>query len=327
MVPTLGYGPRTRTACGLTPDPLHREMTPGALAGNTLGLMARYQGYLKWPIYSLLFINFLLYLGEDYRTLAREGYQSVWDITGAFATSLDVAGWFGLLLVFEIETYWQQVYARPRIRVALNLLRWGCFAILAHTLVVYTADFAAVLDAEPTSVDELFCSTGNGDLYTLNNQVYTPLPAAECLGLANGEQRYWSFEAGTLVDAHSLRIATVQGAASFVECLAWLAAGLAFAALAWMQRRNITGGLLPAAIRQTPHISYLLIISCALSWGWYGHYLYTYDSLLWLGGFAMIEANLSAWQSRIQQLVGAKRVVSETTAGAVEHPGAPGSEG
>ena len=63
MAPTWGSGPRTRTACGLTPDPLHREMTPGALAGNTLGLMARYQGYLKWPIYSLLFINFLLYIG------------------------------------------------------------------------------------------------------------------------------------------------------------------------------------------------------------------------------------------------------------------------
>jgi hypothetical protein len=94
-----------------------------------------------------------------------------------------------------------------------------------------------------------------------------------------------------------------------------------------MKRRNIAGGLLPGAIRQTPHISYLLIISCALSWGWYGHYLYTYDSLLWLGGFAMIEANLSAWQSRIQQLVGAKRVVSETTSGAVGLPGEPRSDG
>ena len=112
-----------------------------------------------------------------------------------------------------------------------------------------------------------------------------------------------------------------------MECLAWLAAGLAFAALAWMKRRNIAGGLLPRAIRQTPHISYLLIISCALSWGWYGHYLYTYDSLLWLGGFAMIEANLSAWQSRIQQLVGAKRVVPETTSGGVGLPVEPGSDG
>ncbi len=277
--------------------------SPGPVSG-LLAVLVRYQQYLKWPIYSLLFINFVFYIVEDSTTLAREGYQSIWDITGAYATSLDVAGWFGLLLVFEIETYWQQLYSKPRVRLLLNVLRWTCFGVLAHTLVVYTSDLLAVLESEQVPLTEAYCIREGVVLYSLNNQEYTPLSQAACLTLMPEGVAAWSFEANTLLDAKGLRIATIQATASFIECAAWLAAGFAFAALARLKRRNTTAGTLAA---QTPHISYFLIIVCALTWGWYGHYLYTYDSLLWLGGFAMIEANLSSWQVRFEELMGANR--------------------
>ena len=304
MVPTSVSGQRIQTDVGLIPEAPSDPARPQGLTSGLLPALARYQQFLKWPIYSLLFINFIFYITEDAATLAREGYQSLWDITGAFATSLDIAGWFGLLLVFEIETYWQQVYAMPKARWTLNALRWVCFGILAHTLVVYTGDLTAALNPEEIALTQTDCTGEGATRYQLHNQVYTPMSAADCLGKITEGTSLWSFEADTLVDKESLKIARVQATASFVECAAWLAAGLAFAAMAWLKRRNVRAGAVTTLARQIPHISYLLIVSCALLWGSYGHYLYTYDSLLWLGGFAMIEANLSTWQTRLTELMG-----------------------
>ena len=271
-------------------------------SGGSVNWQSRYQQHLKWPIYSLLFLNFLLYVLEDSRTLTRQGYESIWDITSAYANSLDVAAWFGLLLVFEIETYWQHIYAIRRVRWPLNLMRLACFGVLVHTLVVYTGEFLNVLEPTQLVLAEVFCGQTNVTLYELHNQVYTTLTPKSCTErLAAGELTLL-FNATTIMTDQGWRIARVQALVSFIECASWLAAGAAFATSAFLKRRQTDTGRLAALVRHTPHVSYCLIISCALTWGWYGKYLYTYDSLLWLGGFAMIEANLSTWRQRIQQL-------------------------
>ena len=273
-------------------------------SGGSVNWQSRYQQYLKWPIYSLLFLNFLLYVLEDSRTLTRQGYESIWDITSAYANSLDVAAWFGLLLVLEIETYWQHIYAIRRVRWPLNLMRLACFGVLVHTLVVYTGEFLNVLEPTKLLLAEAFCGQTNVTLYELHNQVYTTLTPKSCTErLASGELTL-SFNATTIMTDQGWRIARIQALVSLIECASWLAAGAAFATSAFLKRRQTDTGRLATLVRHTPHVSYCLIVSCALTWGWYGKYLYTYDSLLWLGGFAMIEANLSTWRQRIQQLWG-----------------------
>ena len=273
-------------------------------SGGPLNWQSRYQQYIKWPIYSLLFLNFLLYVLEDSRTLSRQGYESIWDITSAYANSLDVAAWFGLLLVFEIETYWQHIYAIRRVRWPLNLMRLACFGVLAHTLVVYTGEFLNVLEPTKLALAEAFCGQDNVTLYELHNQVYTTLAPQACTDrLATGELTFL-LNATTVMSDQGWQIALNQALVSLIECASWLAAGAAFATSAFLKRRQTYTGRLAALVRHTPHVSYCLIVGCALSWGWYGKYLYTYDSLLWLGGFAMIEANLSTWRQRIQQLWG-----------------------
>ena len=285
------------------------ESTPSTRSpsGETVSWQSRYQRYLKWPIYGLLFINFLLYVLEDSQTLARQGYESIWDITSAYANSLDVAAWFGLLLVFEVETYWQHIYAIRRVRWPLNLMRMACFGVLAHTLLVYTGELLSA--AEPTKdfQIEAFCGQPDTTLYQLHNQVYTPLSPQDCHERVAAENLTLLLNATTAVTDEGWRIALTQAFVSFIECASWLAAGLALAGSAFLRRRQTYTGRAAALVRRAPHISYCLIICCALTWGWYGKFLYTYDSLLWLGGFAMIEANLSTWRQRLQQLMGRQK--------------------
>jgi hypothetical protein len=63
------------------------------------------------------------------------------------------------------------------------------------------------------------------------------------------------------------------------------------------------------------YLAYACIIACALSWSWYGFYVYTWDSLLWIGGFAAIDANLSSWRDELKD--------KEITATGVANSGHP----
>jgi len=46
-------------------------------------------------------------------------------------------------------------------------------------------------------------------------------------------------------------------------------------------------------------LMYLLLMGLGFYWVSLGHWLYFWDGLLWIGGFAAIEMNLSQWRDEI----------------------------
>ena len=36
-------------------------------------------------------------------------------------------------------------------------------------------------------------------------------------------------------------------------------------------------------------------------WAWLGHWLYLWDELVWIGGFAVIEMNMNEWRDEITE--------------------------
>ena len=44
---------------------------------------------------------------------------------------------------------------------------------------------------------------------------------------------------------------------------------------------------------------YMLLMGLGVYWASLGHWLYFWDGLLWIGGFAAIEMNLSQWRDEI----------------------------
>jgi len=262
--------------------------------------LERHRQAIKWLVYGLLFINLSVYVMEDWQSFSRSNTFTLITLAAAFATSLDTSAWFGLLVVFEIETYRQQLYRRPPVRLLLNGLRSACFGVLAHTLMVYSLDLLAVINA-PTPLVSSLCMLPMAENYYLFNQQYQLITHSSCQDLSLIPGPLYSPEPNVFVDGRGLSIARVQAAISVIECAAWLLAGFAIAAQAYLKRRAQYSALVTVGLEKITHYSYLAIIACALTWAWYGHFLYTYDSLLWLGGFAMIEANLSAWESYLRQ--------------------------
>ena len=81
-----------------------------------------------------------------------------------------------------------------------------------------------------------------------------------------------------------------------------LSAGETFFAIP--DRPMVTGGRPMTGLRATMLTFYGVLIWLALWWLWLGHPLFTWDTLLWIGGFKVIEMNLRAWRKEIAQRQG-----------------------
>jgi hypothetical protein len=90
----------------------------------------------KWVVYALLVVNFIVYLHRDIESArATLDAGSGWlDVLAAYATSLDLAAWFMLILLFEIETGPLAGRAWPGgTQWAVRGLRLACYVAIVHT--------------------------------------------------------------------------------------------------------------------------------------------------------------------------------------------------
>jgi hypothetical protein len=67
-----------------------------------------------------------------------------------------------------------------------------------------------------------------------------------------------------------------------------------------LQNRGIYDSRWIRGAETLQHVGYAIIAGTAIYWGVYGHYVYTWDILLWIGGFAIIDANLAEWRDELE---------------------------
>ena len=95
---------------------------------------------IKWVVYTLLIVNFVFYVFEDWNRAAHTLHagSTFFDWTSEFANSIDESAWFLLLFMFELETYvvadenWKGWLAGT-----VRGVRIFCYALIAHTVYVY----------------------------------------------------------------------------------------------------------------------------------------------------------------------------------------------
>ena len=96
---------------------------------------------IKVVVYSLLLVNFALYIADDLRiasyTMRNSGSLLEW--TAAFATTIDETAWFALLFLFELETYVlsDEVQSRPGVVRLVHGIRLLCYLSLGHSIYAF----------------------------------------------------------------------------------------------------------------------------------------------------------------------------------------------
>ena len=84
-----------------------------------------------------------------------------------------------------------------------------------------------------------------------------------------------------------------------IEVVVWLQILLAIKIVVRLQSRGITGGALLSTGNAFKVFVYLTLIAFGIYWASLSHWLYFWDELVWIGGFAAIEVNVSQWRDEL----------------------------
>jgi hypothetical protein len=256
----------------------------------------------KWVVYTLLIINFVFYMIEDWNRALHtlQAGSTLLDWTGEFATSIDESAWLLLLFMFELETYvvgdekWSGWVAHT-----VRGVRLFCYVLLAHTVYAF---LIVIMNLQPTVAVERvsnLCDMANSNVAYVYNLEYTDVSEQTCGGLSNESQFYWLGEDPIVSDLAGLKLERDLAWADLGEVVAWLLILLAIEIVVRLQGRNITSGAIISTANALKVFLYLSLIALSIYWASLGHWLYVWDELVWIGGFAAIEMNVSDWRSEL----------------------------
>ena len=137
------------------------------------------------------------------------------------------------------------------------------------------------------------------DVSYVHNLEYTEVNEQTCAGLASAGQYYWVAGDPVVTDLESLNLERDLAWADLAEAVIWLLILLAIEVIVRMQRHGVTRGALMSTINRAKILLYLTLIAFGVYWATLSHWLYFWDELVWIGGFAAIEMNVSEWRDEL----------------------------
>ena len=262
-----------------------------------------HRNWIKWTVYTLLLINFVYYIWEDWMVAAhslREGATFL-DWTTSFANTLDETAWFLLLALFELETYAIPDEAfTPAVERSLHVGRIICYIFLAHTIFAYTVNVVD-LERKVTILPEVesLCQLVDQEISFTSNMDYTEIDESNCGELSDASEFYEMVLPSVVTDQKGLRIEKELGWVDLIEAIVWLLIVLTIEIEVRMQNRDIASGPLIRATNAAKGLLYGFLVLAMFYWAHGGLWMYVWDEFVWIAGFAVIEMNVSEWRDEL----------------------------
>ena len=274
------------------------------------------QQAVKWAVYGLLIVNFGFYISEDWARAAHTLHEgsTFLDWTSEFATSIDESAWFLLLFMFELETYvLEDRHWKGWVALSVRGVRLFCYVLIAHTVYAFAVTVIDLQPTVPVQDAQDSCSLANADVSYVYNLEYTDINDGNCAGLSSASEFYWVGKDPVVSDMAGLNLERDLAWADLIEVVVWLVILLAIEAVVRLQDRGVTGGGLISLANSVKILLYLLLIAIGVYWASLSHWLYLWDELVWIGGFAAIEMNVSDWRKEllVEQASGPELVATQ----------------
>lgn len=253
---------------------------------------------IKLVVYSLLLLNFALYVRNDVviaaHTLRNGG--SLIDWTRSFATTMDESAWIILIILLELETYVLSDKALTRKKmIFMQGARFICYGVLAHTLYaygIYVYQLSGVTLIENVSN---LCQLAGTDVSFATNLLYTVLDASNCQNLSNGSQFFYTDPPNFIIvtDSAGLIIERQLAWVDLLEAISWLLILLTIEIMVRLQDRDISEGPVISGLNAAKVILYSLLWGAIAYWVYRGHLMFAWDEFVWIAGFVLIEMNIA----------------------------------
>ena len=260
------------------------------------------QQTIKWIVYALLIVNWGFYIQEDWVRASHTLHdKSTWlDWAREFATSIDESAWFVLLLMFELETYFlEDKDSGGWTEKIVHGVRLLCFAMILHTVYAY---IVTVIQYQPTVAVEnatSLCELVDDEVAYVYNLEYTEVTADNCGSLTDETQFYKVGNDPVVATMEGLTLERHLAWADVVEIISWFIIFVLIEIVIRMQSRGITDSPFYKKVANIKIVLYSVLAVLAIYWASLSHWLYTWDTFLWIAGFAAIEMNISEWREEI----------------------------
>lgn len=265
--------------------------------------LGRHQQTLKWIIYTLLILNFGYYLFDDHRAAQSTLLPgaTLLQITSAYATTFDELGWFFIIFLLEVETYWieDETKLGPFFWL-IQVVRVLCYVVVCHTLYAFVITVIDLGNATVLTDIGSLCALLGEDLYFVRNLLYELIDAGNCANLSTGGEIYRFVGEPVVSDTSGHRMAVWHAWVDVIEIAGWLTVSLLLTFVMVLQNKGIYSSPWIRAADGLQYVVYTIIAGAAFYWSFFGYYVYTWDILLWIGGFAIIDANLSGWRDELK---------------------------
>jgi hypothetical protein len=257
---------------------------------------------VKWTVYSLLLLNWGYYAVEEFyiasHMLRQGGTFLQW--AEEFATTIDEFAWFGLLLMFELETYMLDESLEKRwVRWSVHGMRLVCYVFLLHTVYARINSMVDTFATAPSPTITGLCQVASQDISFGENFRYEVVTAENCSTLSSDSVFYF-LTPSVITDSDGFTLEKKHVWVDFQDAVMWLLVVWAIELAVWLQNREITGGVLMVVSHATK-LGYAILIGNAAFWIWTGNWVYGWDQFLWIAGFWAIEMNLSEWREEIRE--------------------------
>ena len=266
--------------------------------------MSTWRQRFKWTVYALLFIDFFLYLYQDFESAhyTLDERSSLLEVLAAYVTSIDLVAWFALILLFELETYvlvgrgWTG--ATKWVVQGVRLL---CYVTILHTSFSYDIALREFQDPErlPAAADA--CGYTEGWSF-LRNRDYLEIDARNCATIGKGPEFFAISDDAVVTDRAGLEEGLILAWTDLIESVSWLLIVFATEIVVRLKLTAFGNGALPLALERIKLALYAVILAIAVYWGSKGQLLYLWDEVVWVLGFRFIDWNIRDWRAWRQRL-------------------------
>jgi len=273
-------------------------------SSGIMGFLRRFHPgqLIKWTVYSLLLVNFFYYAWDEWvmaqHSLRQGGSLHDWVV--AFATTIDELAWFGLLFLWELETYWLPYdWHKPWAKRTMVFLRLICYFFIFNTVVSRAIELNSIADLQPLAGIHSPCQLHGQEWSYTHNLEFTLIDRHNCDSFSSDTQ-FFAVKNTAITDTAGLKHERFSRYIDLQDAITWLLVMLSIEIAIWLQARDITGGPLMVA-SYAVKVFYALLLFHAATWVWNGHWLYGWDQVLWILGFLAIEMNVKDWREELEE--------------------------
>ena len=260
---------------------------------------------VKWIVYSLLLVNFALYLNWDWHaaTHSMGPAEPLIKWLQAYAASIDYAAWLVLILLFELETYALSDAAfTPLVSRLVHGIRLICYLFVLHTVYAYSVNtYEVYFEVEQAAGVSDLCQVADGRISFVHNQQYTYLNEDNCAELGTGSDYFLLDKGRVIADLVNLDRERLLAWLDVVEAVIWLFIMALIELTIRLQNRGVSSGQVVTRLNYLKFAGYSALMGIAVYWGLTDLFLNFWDETLWIGGFAAIEMNMSDWREELEE--------------------------